>query len=97
MHAKIKPNIEGLPTPTFPHCDARILHAPGHCEYCDIHPEWQKLRIVWGVAFTGFEPDAGELPDPATNARGLDHLNQWGGNRPKSKVLDTFWKDFFNR
>ena len=46
----------------FPHCDARILHAPGECEYCDLHPEWQELRKVWGIAFTG------HLPGPITAA-----------------------------
>lgn len=42
---------------SFPHCDQRILHAPGECEYCDGHPEWQQLRIDWCVCFTGHEPD----------------------------------------
>lgn len=37
----------------FPHCDPRILHAPGECEYCDLHPEWQDLRESWQIAFTG--------------------------------------------
>lgn len=37
----------------FPHCDQRILHAPGECQYCDMHPEWQELRQAWGIAFTG--------------------------------------------
>lgn len=46
----------------FPHCDARILHAPGECEYCDLHPEWQELRKMWGIAFTG------HLPGPITAA-----------------------------
>lgn len=40
----------------FPHCDARILHAPGTCEYCDQVPEWQLLRRAWGIAFTGCVP-----------------------------------------
>jgi hypothetical protein len=41
----------------FPHCDQRILHAPGECEYCDMAPEWQQLRIDWGICFTGHNPD----------------------------------------
>lgn len=41
---------------TYPHCDARVLHAPGECAYCDEHPDWQKLREVWGIAFTGHRP-----------------------------------------
>lgn len=40
----------------FPHCDSRILHRAGECEYCDAHPEWQALRVAWGIAFTGHVP-----------------------------------------
>jgi len=43
----------------FPHCDQRILHAPGECEFCDRHPGWQQLRQAWGIAFTGHPPRAG--------------------------------------
>lgn len=71
----------------FPHCDARILHAPTECQFCDAHPDWQDLRIAWGIAFTGYEPEDKELPDPATFARG-DTINKWGGNVawPKTSV-----------
>lgn len=49
-------------TDTFPHCDSRILHAPeDDCEYCNRHPEWQRLREAWGIAFTGHAP-RGALP-----------------------------------
>lgn len=41
---------------TFPHCDQRILHKPGECEFCDEHPDWQELRKAWGIAFTGHVP-----------------------------------------
>ena len=40
----------------FPHCDQRILHAPGECQWCDEYPKWQKLREAWGIAFTGHLP-----------------------------------------
>lgn len=40
----------------YPHCDPRILHKPGECEYCDKSPEWQELRKAWGIAFTGHDP-----------------------------------------
>lgn len=40
----------------FPHCDQRILHKPGDCEFCDMRPEWQALRKAWGIAFTGQVP-----------------------------------------
>lgn len=79
MFKKIKPTITRARTITFPHCDPRVLHAPGECEFCDWHPDWQDLRIGWGIAFTGYEPDENELPDPATHARG-DTLNKWHGN-----------------
>lgn len=39
-----------------PHCDSDILHAPGECAYCDRRPEWQALRMLWGIAFTGHQP-----------------------------------------
>jgi len=42
--------------PRFPHCDQRILHSPGECEFCDAAPEWQQLRKAWGIAFTGHVP-----------------------------------------
>lgn len=81
MHKKIKPNAASIPHPMYPHCDQRILHAPGECTFCDHNPEWQVLRMAWGIAFTGYEPDANELPDPATHARGLKNLEAWHGNR----------------
>lgn len=64
----------------FPHCDPRILHAPGVCKYCDDHPEWQELRETWGICFTG-EFAEGFTPCPADVDRGEKHA-QWGGNRP---------------
>lgn len=45
----------------FPHCDQRVLHAPGECEFCDMHSEWQELRKAWGISFTGHAPQ-GSLP-----------------------------------
>lgn len=46
-------------TAQFPHCDTRVLHAPGECEYCDRRSEWQELREAWGIAYTGHPPRAG--------------------------------------
>lgn len=34
-------NYKPDPHPQMPHCDAYVLHAPGVCEYCDRHPDWQ--------------------------------------------------------
>ncbi len=75
----------------FPHCDQRILHAPGECEYCDMHPEWQELRKAWGIAFTGKEPQVTseywkELPCPADFNRGDSHT-KWGGNIAKPVIV----------
>lgn len=81
MFKKIKPRATSIDIPQFPHCDPRILHAPGECQFCDAHPEWQALRGAWGVAFTGYEPEGTELPDPATHARG-DNAQKWRGNKP---------------
>ena len=66
-----------------PHCDARILHAPGECEHCDLFPDWQQLRTRWGIAFTGHDPEPDQAPCPADVARPpgseSDH-RRWAGN-----------------
>jgi len=86
MFLRKKPNIEFVQhlIGQFPHCDQRVLHAPGECEYCDCHAEWQALRVAWGIAFTNYEPEGSELPCPANHARG-DGVNRWGGNVAKPK------------
>lgn len=66
----------------FPHCDASVLHAPGECEYCDQHPDWQALRGAWGIAFTGHRPAELEVPCPSDQRRGPGGAHVWGGNRP---------------
>lgn len=68
-----------------PHCDQRVLHAPGECEYCGDRKEWQALRIVWGIAFTGHEPAEGQLPCPSDAARGTAGAHVWPGNQPGTK------------
>jgi hypothetical protein len=47
--SKDNPNNEA----PFPHCDQRVLHAPGSCQYCDAYPKYQELRVAWGINFTG--------------------------------------------
>lgn len=64
-----------------PHCDSRVLHAPGECWACDLYPQWQEARQVQGVAFTGHEPDEGEVFDPAGLYRTDAQINAWPGNR----------------
>lgn len=67
---------------TMPHCDQRVLHPPGECEYCDAYPEWQALRQTWGVAFTGQEPRLDQVQCPSTVVRTIDVINMWPGNQP---------------
>jgi hypothetical protein len=62
-----------------PHCDQRVLHAPGECEFCDEKPSWQAARKVWGIDFTGDHKD-GNLPCPAQTKRSLDTIEKWEGN-----------------
>jgi hypothetical protein len=67
---------------TVPHCDQDVLHAPGECEHCDTHPDWQALRDLWGIAYTGHEPINRQLPCPSDHRRGTGNAHIWGGNRP---------------
>lgn len=71
-----------------PHCDSRILHAPGECWCCDMYPDWQALREKWGIAFTGQLPLTGvagnQLPCPADFNRPPDSKSdhrRWVPNR----------------
>lgn len=66
----------------FPHCDQRVLHKPGTCQFCDAYPDRQELRKDWKIAFTGETPKDGELPCPSDAARGRGGAHVWGGNRP---------------
>lgn len=77
--------MEVLGNVPFPHCDQTILHAPGECKYCDSHPDWQALRLIRGIAFTGHlcaETEA-RLPCPSDYHRGgVGAAYVWPGNRP---------------
>jgi len=75
-----------------PHCDQRILHAPGECWACDMYPDWQALREKWGVAYTGQVPLTGvagnQLPCPADFNRPPDSKydhRRWGPNQAQGK------------
>ena len=68
----------------YPHCEHRVLHPPGDCEFCDMYPDLQKKRIDEGVNFTG-EGDPNKKPCPAEEARGLENVNAWHRNRPYPK------------
>lgn len=66
-----------------PHCDARVLHAPGECRFCDEYPLLQKAREVWGIAFTGRGLDGhAAILCPSDMARGVGGAHTWPGNRP---------------
>jgi hypothetical protein len=46
---------------TPPHCDSRVIHAPGECEFCDKYGrEQQRNRIFLKVAFTNYTPEGME-------------------------------------
>lgn len=70
-----------FPDRLFPHCDSRVLHAPGVCKYCDMHSDWQALRILWRINFTG-ESYPTKRPCPAEMLRSVQTIHQWHGNRP---------------
>ncbi len=92
MFKRQEPNKNATTISQFPHCDQRILHAPGECQYCDMNPEWQDLRRAWGIAFTGYEPEGTELPCPADHARGENH-KKWHGNVARPNGLDCSDRD----
>jgi hypothetical protein len=69
-----------------PHCDSRVLHAPGECRYCDGFPEWQQARRVWGINFTGHH-DKGFRKCPSESSRGLKTIEQWPGNRAEPPAV----------
>lgn len=78
--------------PQFPHCDAKILHAPGECEFCDRHPDWQALREVWDINFTGHH-DSGKTKCPSARYRNDDGLG-WGGNWP-TRPQNAEWIELY--
>lgn len=67
-----------------PHCDSRIMHAPGECIHCDAFPLGQKYRLIWGINYTG-HIDPEKSPCPATIARPIEDIERWPGNRKKNK------------
>lgn len=86
----------------FPHCDSRVLHKPGECEFCDKHPDWQELREAWGIAFTGHSNEdtvspygSKMLPCPAEFNRGMESINSWHGNVPETPETKGRRESFF--
>lgn len=71
-----------------PHCDHRVLHAPGVCVFCDKYPERQAGRLAAGICFTGEDPATrgiGWIDCPADIARGRGGAHVWPGNTPKAQ------------
>ena len=64
-----------------PHCDPSILHAPGKCDACDQYPDWQQMRDVQQINFTGSH-DTGKAPCPSVYFRRASDRDQWSGNLP---------------
>jgi hypothetical protein len=78
------------PTRSYPHCDARVLHAPSQCSICDQYAsDLQEIRQIWGVNFTG-ESDPNKTQCPAEAARPLETINKWGGNTAKPNEAEEF-------
>lgn len=66
----------------FPHCDPRILHAPGECIVCD-QSGLQVIRDAWNINFTTAKQDTKKSPCPAIRDRGLEGCLAWTNNRPR--------------
>lgn len=67
--------------PQMPHCDSSILHRPGECQFCDMHPDWQQYREMARINFTG-QADEGKAPCPSNWFRPASARDRWPGNVP---------------
>lgn len=63
-----------------PHCDQRILHAPGTCVYCDKYPDWQEHRETAGINFSNTN-DPDRVACPSTQTRTAEVRDMWPNNR----------------
>ena len=75
---------------TMPHCDTTILHAPGKCRYCDMHPDWQQYRIQSRISFSDEHFNvtiSGKAPCPSTWFRNSETRDMWHGNLPISEAI----------
>lgn len=69
---------------TIPHCDARILHNPDECCFCD-RADLQAVRNHLRIAWTGYEPGPTQIPCEADLDRPVGSTadyNRWHGNVP---------------
>lgn len=75
----------------FPHCDERVLHSPGLCEFCDKAEVLQKYRQMLNLSYT----DELQANDPLLPGedRSRASADAWGGNRKDGYE----WNERFNR
>jgi hypothetical protein len=75
-----------------PHCDDKVLHAPGKCKYCDAFPTAQANRITDNINFTG-EGDPNKKQCPAEVRRSAATIHRWYGNVPvpEGTVVPSMW------
>lgn len=73
---------------TYPHCDSRVLHAPGTCKYCILSPGLIIDRIRTKTNFTNTDIE-GWAPCPAVEARGIESINAWPGNTTEGYTTFT--------
>ncbi len=75
-----------------PHCDYRVLHAPGDCAFCDNYPAYQDYRIITGIKFTGQQVTVGDdwsTPCPSDFHRGTGGAHVWPGNVPGGYLFES--------
>lgn len=65
----------------FPHCDPRVLHSPGVCDYCDKVPALQEYRRMCGLPYV----DDLQVTDAILPGENRDRRSAeaWGGNQPR--------------
>lgn len=77
----ISRQLRGTREIRVPHCDQSVLHSPGECSYCDECSDWQKLRELWKINFTGHS-DPDKAPCPSERLRPAYVAHRWVGNQP---------------
>lgn len=82
VNAKGIPMIEPSTERAYaPHCDQSVLHQPGECEYCDHYSDWQEMRLIQRINYTGhFDRD--KAPCPSHFFRDPEVVETWHGNLP---------------
>lgn len=63
----------------YPHCDQRILHSPGACEFCDLAKVLQQYRAMLHLKFTDQLGENDPLLPGETRTKAS--AERWGGNR----------------